>query len=70
MEDLSVHTELPRKSLTSLLISGIHMGVISKPGWLIKCFKFAVWDDSSYFLKAYLLLLYISKIPTLCQHTL
>jgi hypothetical protein len=46
--------------MTSLLITGIQMGKMSKLGWLIGLIKHAVCADSMYFL--YLLLISISKI--------
>jgi hypothetical protein len=46
MKSLSDHTDLPYKLVTSLLISGIHVGEISKLGCLIGFVKHAIWEDS------------------------
>jgi hypothetical protein len=60
MKNLPDHTDLHYELLTSLLIRGIQMGVMSKLGWLIGLVDHAIWADSFYFL--YLLLCSISKI--------
>jgi hypothetical protein len=65
---LSRHTDLLCELLTSLLITGIQMGEVSKLGWQIGLFKHAIWADSLYFL--YLLLISISKILSSPQLTL
>jgi hypothetical protein len=49
MKNLSRHTEL-YDLVTSLLIREIHMGEVSKLGWLIRLVKHAMWTDSWYFL--------------------
>jgi hypothetical protein len=45
--------------LTSLLIRGMHVGEISKLGWMIRLVKYAIWAETLHFL--YLLLLSISE---------
>jgi hypothetical protein len=46
MKGLSEHTDLLYTLLTSLLVGGIHMGEISKLGWLFR----SVRGNSLYFL--------------------
>jgi hypothetical protein len=67
MKNLSRHTDLLCELETSLLTRGIHMGEMSKLGWLIGLVKHAIWAFSLYFL--YLLLLSISKILASSQPT-
>jgi hypothetical protein len=68
MKNLSDHTELPHELLTSLLIWGVHMGKMSKQGWLMGLVKHVIWADFLCFL--YLLLLSIYNILASSQLTL
>jgi hypothetical protein len=45
-----VHEDFHFGLLTSSLMRGIHMGEISKLGWLIGLVEYAMWADSLYFL--------------------
>jgi hypothetical protein len=47
MKNLSHYTDLCELE-TSLLMSGIQIGQISKQGWLIGLVKYAIWTDSLY----------------------
>jgi hypothetical protein len=62
------YTDFHFDLLASWLIRGIHMGEISKLGWLMGLIKQVMWADSLYFL--YLLLLSISKTLAWSQPTL
>jgi hypothetical protein len=66
MKNLSRHTDLLCELETSLLMTGIQIGEMSKLGWLIGLVKHAIWADSLYFL--YLLLLSISKTLLSSHH--
>jgi len=39
---------LPYNLMISLLIRGIHMGEISKVGWMIRLVRQVMWSDSLY----------------------
>jgi hypothetical protein len=67
-EESNNHTDLHFDLLTSSLIIGVHMGEISKLGWLMGLIEHAMWADSFYFL--YLLLLSVSKTLASSQPTL
>jgi hypothetical protein len=60
MKNLSDHTDLPYKLITSLLIRGIHIGEIYKLGWLIGFIEQTILANSLYFL--YLLLLSVATM--------
>jgi hypothetical protein len=67
-EETNNHTDFHFDLLTSSLIKGIHMGEISKLGWLMGLIEHAMWAGSLYFL--YLMLLSISKTLASSQPTL
>jgi hypothetical protein len=48
MKNLSRHTDLLCELQTSLLLTGIEVGEISKLGWLIGLVRHAIWADSLY----------------------